>query len=281
VKQSSLQTPCLDEAKEKRRFLDVFSLEGYRELLLAFKRAGYSFCGFNKIERYLVEGQQFIVLRHDLDIGLHPALEIARIEHEQGVQATYFVTLHSPFYNALSHSSAEIMLQLHQWGHQIALHADLTAYAGDCDKALLEVGILAQFYPFINTQLASLHSPINLEQMPIASFEQLQNVYGHVFSKDITYISDSTGRWRYGHPLESEAFLLRKPIQLLTHPIWWIQGFEMRNGRSHPGLACGSREEDGEMATQKLECWLYRDYLNTLATAETFLPKLFRRRKAQ
>ena len=223
---------------------------------MTFKSAGYSFGGFDEINRYLLERQPFIVLRHDLDISLYPALEIARVEHEQGVQATYFVTLHSPFYNALSRSSADIMSQLHQWGHQIALHVDHMVYGGDFAKALLEVNVLARFYPYINTQLVSLHSPTNLEQMPIASFRELQNVYGHIFSKDMTYISDSTGRWRSGHPLDSEAFHSRKPIQLLTHPIWWIQ--------------------DGETATAKLECWLYRDYLNSLATAGEFLPKLFK-----
>ena len=161
-------------------------------------------------------------------------------------------------------------------GHQIALHMDHMVYGGDLAKALLEVNALAQFYPYINTQLASLHSPINLEQMPIASFAELQNVYGHIFSKEMTYISDSTGRWRSGHPLDSEAFHARRPIQLLTHPIWWIQGLEMRYATSRPGLACGYREEDGETATQKLECWLYKDYLNSLASAEEFLPKLFK-----
>jgi hypothetical protein len=256
MQQFSLKTQVLGETKEKMKVLGGFSEEGYRELLLAFKSAGYTFCSFEEINRCLWERQPFVVVRHDIDISLRLALEIARIEHEQGVQATYFVTLHSPFYNALSHSNAEAISQLHQWGHQIALHMDHRPYGGDFAKALLEVNALAQFYPYINTQLVSLHSPINLEQMPIASFEQLQNVYGHVFSKDMTYISDSTGRWRYGHPLDSEAFHSRKPIQLLTHPIWWLQ--------------------DSETATEKLEWWLYRDYLNSLAAAEEFLPKLFK-----
>src|SRR5947209_10509357 len=200
-----------------------FSEEGYRELLLAFKSAGYAFCSFEEINRRLWDRQPFVVLRHDIDISLHPVLEIGRVEHDQGVRATYFVTLHSPFYNVLSRSNSEIILQLHNWGHQVALHMDHVVYGGDYTKALLEINVLAQFYPYINTQLASLHSPTNLEQMPISSFEQLQNVYGHIFSKDVTYISDSTGRWRSGHPLDSEAFHARKPIQLLTHPIWWIQ----------------------------------------------------------
>lgn len=255
MQQFSLETLSLDEKEQKMKFLNVFSEESYRELLLAFKSAGYCFCEFEEIDRCFKEGQPFVVLRHDLDITLRAALEIARIEYELGVQATYFVTLHSPFYNALSRSNAEAISQLHQWGHQIALHVDHMLYGGDFAKALLEIDTLAQFYPYINTRLASLHSPINLEQMPVASFEQLQNVYGHIFSKHMTYISDSTGRWRYGHPLDSEAFYARKPIQLLTHPIWWIQG--------------------GETAPMKLENWLYKDYLNTLTATEAFLPKLF------
>ncbi|MEO6890425.1 MAG: hypothetical protein ABI456_13655 [Ktedonobacteraceae bacterium] len=234
---------------------DGFSEKDYRALLSAFSSAGYAFCSFEEIHQRLRERQSFVVLRHDIDISLHLALKIARIEHEQGIRATYFVTLHSPFYNTLSRSNAEHMAQLHLWGHQIALHVDQTAYEGDFAKALLEIKALAQFYPYINTQLASLHSPINLEQMPLAAFKELHNVYGSIFNKDMTYLSDSTGRWRFGHPLDSEAFKARKPIQLLTHPIWWTQ--------------------DGEMARQKLKGWLYKDYLNTLAAAREFLPKLF------
>src|SRR5438270_1730091 len=143
MQQFSLETQSFDKTEERMKVLRGFSEEGYRELLLAFKSAGYTFCSFEEIDRSLWEKQPFVVLRHDIDISLRLALEIARIEHEQGVQATYFVTLHSPFYNALSRSSAEIMSQLHQWGHQLALHVDLTAYEGDYARALLEIGVLA------------------------------------------------------------------------------------------------------------------------------------------
>ena len=72
----------------------------------------------------------------------------------------------------------------------------------------------------------------------------------------MAYISDSTGRWRYGHPIESVAFNARKPIQLLTHPIWWVQ--------------------EGETPTEKLERWLYSDFHNNRLTLKQFLPKLFK-----
>lgn len=242
--------------QKDQRWSPNFSLEAYSELLFTFKGAGYSFCGFEEIDSRLIERRPFLVLRHDIDISLCPALEIARIEYEQGVQATYFVLLRSPFYNIFSRFNAELMLQIHQYGHQIATHLDLTAYDNDCAKALMEVEVLSQFYPYINTRLVSLHSSYDLNQMPIELFPQLDHVYGPAVRGEIAYISDSTGRWRYGHPLDSTAFHVRKPLQLLTHPIWWVQ--------------------EGETATQKLECWLYSDYLNSHVTLKEFLPKLFK-----
>lgn len=192
-----------------------------------------------------------------MDISLRPALEIARIEYEQGIQANYFVLLRSPFYNSLSRPNAELILQIHQYGHQIATHLDLAAYDDDLARALMEVDIFSKFYPFINTRLVSLHSSsCDLEHMPIELSQQLNTVYGPAVRGETAYISDSTGRWRYGHPLDSQAFKTRKPIQLLTHPIWWVQ--------------------EGETAAQKLERWLYSDYQNSYATLKEFMPKLFR-----
>ena len=234
-----------------------FSLDGFRKLLSVFKDTGYSFCGFEEIDSRLTEGYPFVVLRHDVDISLRPALEIARIEYEQGIQATYFVLLTSPFYNALSRSNAELILQIHQYGHQIATHLDLAAYDDDFARALIEVDIFSKFYPFVNTRLVSLHSSsYDLQHMPVELYQQLNNVYGHAVRGGTAYISDSTGRWRYGHPLDSEALKTQKPIQLLTHPIWWVQ--------------------EGETTAQKLESWLYSDYQNNCATLKKFLPKLFR-----
>jgi hypothetical protein len=233
-----------------------FSLDGYSHLLSALKDRDYSFCGFEEINTRLKEKHPFVVLRHDIDLSLRPALEIARIEHEHGVQATYFVLLRSPFYNVFSRSSAEIMLQIHDYGHQIATHLDLAFYNNDWANALAEIEILSKCYPYINTELVTLHSSYDLHRMPIDEFQQLDNVYGSAVRGDVAYISDSTGRWRYGHPLESEAFHTRKPIQLLTHPVWWVQA--------------------GETPSQKLERWLYSDYQIGRTTLKEFLPKLFK-----
>ena len=41
-------------------------------------------------------------------------------------------------------------------------------------------------------------------------------------TKDIFYFSDGRGLFRFGNPLESEAFENRRSIHLLIHPIWWV-----------------------------------------------------------
>jgi len=233
-----------------------FSLEGYRQLLTAFMDEGYTFCGYEEIDSRLKERRPFVVLRHDIDISLRPALEIARAEYEQGVQAVYFVLLRSPFYNALSQANLEIMSQIRGYGHQIATHVDLTLYDNDCAKALTEIELFARCFPDINTELLTLHSPYELHRIPVNDIPELDKVYGSAVRGEVAYISDSTGRWRYGQPLESEAFKARKPIQLLTHPVWWIQ--------------------EGETPGQKLERWLYADYGINRAALKEFLPKLFK-----
>ncbi|TMC14665.1 MAG: hypothetical protein E6J34_23430 [Chloroflexi bacterium] len=237
-----------------------FSLKDYSNLLLAFKNAGYVFSRFEEINSRLEDGRPFVVLRHDIDISLRAALEIAHLEYEHGVQATYFVLFRSPFYNILSRSDAEIIQRIQEYGHRIATHLDLVAYGNDCAKALMEVEILSKFYPYVDTEIVSLHSSYDLEHMPIESFPEINRVYGSSVRGDVAYISDSTGRWRYGHPLDSEAFHTHRPIQLLTHPIWWVQ--------------------QGETPAKKLDLWLYSDYQNKQRVLREFLPKLFKLNEA-
>src|SRR5579862_7794451 len=103
-----------------------FSLDGYSQLLSALKRAGYVFCDYAKTDAHLAERCSFVTLRHDIDISLRPALAMAQIERQHGVQAIYFILLRSPFYNAFSRENAEIIEEIHSYGHQIATHVDLT-----------------------------------------------------------------------------------------------------------------------------------------------------------
>jgi len=90
----------------------------YRELLQAAKRGGYDWASFDRHPR---PGDLF--LRHDVVLSLEAALETARVEHELGVRATYFLMTESAFYNLYSHVGHYAQRQLRQWGHAIGLHA--------------------------------------------------------------------------------------------------------------------------------------------------------------
>jgi hypothetical protein len=84
----------------------------------------------------------------------------------------------------------------------------------------------------------------------------IKNVYEPVLKGVMAYASDSTGRWRFGHPFDSDAFHNRRPIHLLTHPIWWTQ--------------------EGSDPLLKLEAWLDRIRTIHLKDAREFLPTLIK-----
>ena len=68
-----------------------FTLKKYRELLVAFKNAGYEFYTF---EQYLNKlnslAEKFIVLRHDVDLKVDNSVATAMVENELGINSTYY-----------------------------------------------------------------------------------------------------------------------------------------------------------------------------------------------
>ncbi len=96
----------------------AFDLTHYRELLEAARTGGYDWASFDRPPRV---GDVF--LRHDVDLSLEAALEMARLEHELGVRATYFLMTEGGFYNLDSHVGHNAQRQLRQWGHAVGLHA--------------------------------------------------------------------------------------------------------------------------------------------------------------
>ena len=63
-----------------------FDLAHYRELLEAARAGGYRFAFFDRDPQ---PGD--LLLRHDVDLSLAAALDLAEAEHELGAAATYFL----------------------------------------------------------------------------------------------------------------------------------------------------------------------------------------------
>lgn len=200
--------------------LREFSWAGYRALVNAFLAKGYQAKLFSEMD----VAQSHLVLRHDIDFSLEAAVDIGRIESEIGVRAHYYVLLQTEFYNLCSPKDWVRVKSLSEMGHDVGLHFDASRYQADLgtlEKAVeRECGILESIIGREVTSL-SFHRP---SQTLLGLENELagrQHAYQPKYFSDIAYVADSRGLFRYGHPLDHEAFKSKMAMQLLTHPIWW------------------------------------------------------------
>jgi hypothetical protein len=73
--------------------------------------------------REFARGEGDLALRHDVDSRLDSALELARLEHERGLRATYFV-LHTAAYWG-DPAVVGKLSALQELGHEVGFHNDL------------------------------------------------------------------------------------------------------------------------------------------------------------
>src|SRR5205085_8345871 len=104
--------------RRAHRMSCAFDLAHYGDLLDAAVAGGYRWASFDAEP---APGDLF--LRHDVDLSLEAALELARLEHGRGARATYFLMTESVFYNLLSPVGERALRELRELGHAVGLHA--------------------------------------------------------------------------------------------------------------------------------------------------------------
>jgi hypothetical protein len=210
-----------------------FTYSAYSQLLSALDGAGYEFQSFSDAEQLLRENSTpFVLLRRDIDFDLNCAVRLAELEFHAGVRSTYCLLLRTLHYNVFSSEGTRRINQILEMGHWFGLHFDCAAYPTDygtrqfAEACQREVGILQAWFRNI-VQVVSYHrpAPAVLSGDPGFSYP-LPHTYMPVFTKSIKYYADSRGVWRFGHPLESDDFRARRPLQLLMHPVWWTSETE-------------------------------------------------------
>jgi hypothetical protein len=172
----------------------TLDLAHYRELLESAQTAGYDWASFDRHPRH---GDFF--LRHDVRISLEAALELARLEHELGARATYFLMTESAFYNLDSHVGHYAQRQLRQWGHAVGLHAvhPRAELDGRFDK------VVSWHNPEPSYEREPVFGAVNVAASP----------YGeHVLSD------------RDGCPHEAVAAGEAEWLQVVTHAELWVHG---------------------------------------------------------
>ena len=184
----------------------AFDLEHYRELLAAARVGGYGFAFFDHDPR---PGD--VLLRHDVDLSLEAAVELAELEADLETPATYFLMTESVFYNLSSRVGERALERLRALGHRVGLHA---VYP----RAELD----GRFDPIV-----AWHNPE--PEFMTASVDGAANAMEPRFFAPERYRSDSNQRWREGCPHEALARGDFDWLQMLTHPeIWVYPGATMR-----------------------------------------------------
>jgi hypothetical protein len=184
----------------------AFDLGHYAELLEAAQAGGYRFAFFDREPQ---AGD--VLLRHDVDMSLDAALEMAELEAKRDVAATYFLMKRSDFYNLDTRGGAAALERLRELGHRVGLH-------GVHPDATLDDRfdpVVAWHTPEPDYMTAPLDGAVNVMQEPW-------------FHPD-RYRSDSNQHWRSGCPHEELARGGFEWLQLLVHPeIWVYEGATMR-----------------------------------------------------
>ena len=168
------------------------------------------------------EGDLF--LRHDVDLSLAAAVEMAELEAARGVSATYFLMTRSVFYNLASAEGEATLRRLLELGHRVGLHAVFPHVDHD-----------DRFDPVLawhNPDPEFVHDPV----------DGFVNVMSPPWFDREHYRSDSNQHWRSGDPTQALAAREFEWMQLLTHPeIWVFEGLTMRE--SMESMLAAEREE--------------------------------------
>ena len=97
-----------------------FTLNEYRFLLNKTK-SKYPLKGFEVLDNYSLE-KKFALIRHDIDMSIDKALELAKIESDLGIRATYTILMTDIFYNPLEQNNRDTLIHISNLGHDMGLH---------------------------------------------------------------------------------------------------------------------------------------------------------------
>ena len=202
------------------QMVEDFTPEGYRELLNCLSGRGFTAVSFALCQ----PDAAHIILRHDIDISIVAAVNMAEIEADAGLMAHYYVLLRSELYNPYANAELAGLRKILDLGHDVGLHFDASLYPdGDDELDTAAAGECAMLEQMLGRAVTSItfHRPVKSLLGRTAALAGRIHGYQPRFFSDIGYCSDSRGGWFHGHPLDHNAVEAGTALQLLTHPIWW------------------------------------------------------------
>ncbi len=208
--------------KEKYRFED-FTFENYRRLIQLAKDKGFQFI-LHKDN--FVEERKDVIWRHDVEFEPELALRMAIIENEEGIKASYFFQLHSPYYNMLEPYYRDVFNKIKDLGHHVGLHFD-SAYWGIVDENQLNDYIIIDKNYFesnfkVQIDTFSFHNTTPFTHSCLDYvYGGLINVYAAFFKEHYAYCGDSLGYWRFDRLEDRLNDIKIQHLHVLTHDANW------------------------------------------------------------
>jgi hypothetical protein len=211
-----------------------YDANAFKNILVLLQRSGFqpkTFSQFISTDLSIGGSIKALLLRHDVDADMEAALSLALIEHELGIQSTYFFMIQSPIYNLFSRRNLHIANEILSMSHEIGLHSDV------CNRHLTHDGIfedvkneMVNFSRMIGTEIKSVsfHQPTAnaLNHTTDYSDDGFISAYNDKRVKQLQYISDSNRRKTVSEIsqecLRSSNDNQGRGVQLLIHPMWWI-----------------------------------------------------------
>lgn len=192
--------------------------------------------GFRTFTNYTGIEKRTIILRHDIDFRPDKALEIAQIEAELDIIATYFVRVHAKEYNPFEYKTYNILMQLLEWGHEIGLHTEaldmVQTFGGTIHDRFMAEMIALETILDRDIEVAVPHGDFGgtIAEQRLNFFKDYRkqvpinyHPFEDRFFKDMKFISDTFGIWREKCPCQ---FLGKvDKMQISTHPIYWFREF--------------------------------------------------------
>jgi hypothetical protein len=200
---------------------DHFSLELYRKTLERAKELGYRFPTVSELRQGSQSYNRFLLLRHDIDVAPRYALRMARLEHEFGVRSSYYVLLHSIYYNPAAPPHWEALREIISMGFEVGLHYETDFFEKrglePLPGVLRDVAALEHILQ-IRIRSVSQHRPASSSFLRELN-EHYVDAYNHDLMHNVRYISDSGFKWRK----ETLWDLLgaEERIHALVHPVTW------------------------------------------------------------
>lgn len=208
-----------------------FSHDDFRQKICFLKNSTI-ICDYSEVKD---STERFCIIRHDIEYSIDRALELAEIESELGVSASYFFQIRNNTYNALSNVNVKKIKKIRSLGHKIGLHVyvdrgSLLNVKNLEDMIKGDILILESFLQ-CEVDRFSYHRPtielLNLKINVPEKINAYDNKFFTVFGKEdlqegtkVLYLADSNHRWKYGE-IEDINFRKNKKIQILFHPFSW------------------------------------------------------------